>query len=188
MQHKFHLLNSPKYFSISEEYGLFGVSERNLNQLSNIWKGDIIFYYTARKVGLRTSVFIHGPFEITSELFYNDKIVWAEDKRYPGKDKYPYRIKIEYLKEHICLNPIPIEIFWDLKEEGKIKTVIDSSALIDKAVISLLEEEGILLLEALLQENSKSGEYTREYKSHNFQEERVNLLQFKGDRIKEFIM
>lgn len=188
MQHRFHLLNSPKYFSISEEYGLFGVSERNLNQLSNIWKGDIVFYYTARKVGLRTSGFIHGPFEVTSELFYNDKIVWAEDKRYTGKDKYPYRIKIEYLKEHICLNPIPIEIFWDLKEEGKIKTVIDSSALIDKAVISLLEEEGILLLEALLQENSKSGEYTREYKSHSFQEEKVNLLQFKGDRIKEFIM
>lgn len=47
MQRKFHLLNSPKYFSISEDYGLFGVSERNLSQLANIWKGDIVFYYTA---------------------------------------------------------------------------------------------------------------------------------------------
>lgn len=188
MQRKFHLLNSPKYFSISEAYGLFGVSERNLNQLANIWKGDIVFYYTAHKVGLRTSGFIHGPFEVTNELFYNDEIVWAKDDQRHGKDKYPYRVKFEYLKEHICLNPIPIEIFWDLKEEGKIKTVIDSSALIDKAVISLLDEEGILLLQALLQENPKSGEYSKEYKGHNFREEKIDLLQFKGDRIKEIKM
>lgn len=47
MRRKFHLLNSPKYFSISKDYGLFGVSERNLNQLANIWRGDIVFYYTA---------------------------------------------------------------------------------------------------------------------------------------------
>ncbi|MFQ5965787.1 MAG: hypothetical protein ACE5KZ_16060 [Candidatus Scalinduaceae bacterium] len=188
MQRKFHLLNSPKYFSISEEYGLFGVSERNLNQLANIWKGDIVFYYTAHKVGLRTSGFIHGPFEITSELFYNDKIVWTKDKNNADKDKYPYRIKFEYLREHICLNPIPIQIFWDLKEEGKIKTVIDSSALIDKAVTTLLDEEGILLLQALLQENPKSGKYTKKYKGHNYHEEEIDLLKFKGSTIKEFVM
>ena len=144
--------------------------------------------HTAHKVGLRTSGFIHGPFEVISELFYSDEIIWAEDEEHHGKDKYPYRIKFEYLKEHICLNPVPIEVFWDLKEEGKIKTVIDSSALIDKAVISLLDEEGILLLQALLQENPKGGEYTKKYKGHNFREGKIELLQFKGDRIKEFKM
>ena len=188
MRRKFHLLNSPKYFSISEEYGLFGVSERNLNQLANIWKGDIIFYYTAHKVGLRTSGFIHGPFEVTSELFYNEKVIWTEDEKHSGKDKYSYRIKFEYLKEHVCREPIPIEIFWDLKEEGKIKTVIDSSALIDKAVITLLDEEGILLLQALLQANPKSGEYNKEYKGHEFPEKEINLLKVSGNRIKEFVM
>jgi hypothetical protein len=188
MRRKFHLLNSPKYFSISEDYGLFGVSERNLNQLANIWKEDIVFYYTAHKVGLRTSGFIHGPFEVISELFYNDKVIWAEDEKQSGKDKYPYRIKFEYLKEHTCLNPIPIQIFWDLKEEGKIKTVIDSSALIDKAVITLLNEEGILLLQALLQANPKSEGYTKEYKGHNFSEKEVDLLKFSGNRVKEFVM
>ena len=188
MRRKFHLLNSPKYFSISEEYGLFGVSERNLNQLANIWKGDIIFYYTAHKVGLRTSGFIHGPFEVTSELFYNEKVIWTEDEKHSGKDKYSYRIKFEYLKEQVCREPIPIEIFWDLKEEGKIKTVIDSSALIDKAVITLLDEEGILLLQALLQANPKSGEYNKEYKGHEFPEKEINLLKVSGNRIKEFVM
>jgi hypothetical protein len=188
MRRKFHLLNSPKYFSISEEYGLFGVSERNLNQLANIWKGDIVFYYTAHKMGLRTSGFIHGPFEVTSELFYNEKVIWVEDEKNSDKDKYPYRIKFEYLKEHVCLEPIPIQIFWDLKEEGKIKTVIDSSALIDKAVIALLDEEGILLLQALLQANPKSGEYTKEYKGHKFSEKEINLLKVSGNRIKEFVM
>jgi hypothetical protein len=156
--------------------------------LANIWKGDIVFYYTAHKVGLRTSGFIYGPFEVTSELFYNDQIVWAKNERNPDKDKYPYRIKIEYLKEHVCLRPVPIEIFWDLKEEGKIKTVIDSSALIDKAVISLLDEEGILLLQALLQENPKSGKYSKDYLGYDLHEGKINLLQYKGGKIKEFKM
>ncbi len=188
MQRKFHLLNSPKYFSISEEYGLFGVSERNINQISNIWKDDIVFYYTAHKVGLRTAGFIHGPFSVTSDLFYNHEIVWAADKKHPLKDKYPFRIKFKYLEEHICLNPVPIQVFWDLKEEGKIKTVIDSSALIDKAVVTLLEEEGVLLLQTLLQANFKSGQYNKIYKAKNMVENTVDLLQLKGVRIKEFRM
>jgi len=188
MRRKFHLLNSPKYFSISEEYGMFGVAERNINQLANIWKKDIIFYYTAHKVGFRTVGFIHGPFEVVSELFYNPQAVWAKDKKKRNIDKYPYRIKFKYLEEHICLNPVPIQVFWDLKEEGKIKTVIDSSALIDKAVTTLLEEEGILLLQALLQANFKSGCYDKEYKSKTIKEYPVNFLQFKGSKIKEFKM
>jgi len=188
MQRKFHLLNSPKYFSISEEYGLFGISERNINQIANIWKDDIVFYYTAHKVGLRTAGFIHGPFRVTSDLFYNHEIVWTEDKKHPNKDKYPFRIKFKYLEEHICLNPVPIQVFWDLKEEGKIKTVIDSSALIDKAVVTLLEEEGVLLLQTLLQANFKSGQYNNTYKAENLLENTVDLLQLKGIKIKEFRM
>lgn len=188
MKRKFHLLNSPKYFSISEEYGMYGVSERNINQLSNIWKGDIIFYYPAHRVGLRTVGFIHGPFEITKELFYNNEIVWTSDPENPNQDKYPYRIKFKYIEEHICLNPVPIQTFWDLKEEGKIKTVIDSSALIDKAVTTLLEEEGILLLQALLQANFRSGKYNKIYKGEKITEQKVNLLNYTGSRIKEFKM
>jgi len=121
MQRKFHLLNSPKYFSISEEYGLFGVAERNINQIANIWKEDIIFYYTAKRVGLRTVGFIYGPFEVTSELFYNTSVVWVINPNNPKVDKYPYRIKFRYLEEHICLNPVPVQTLWDLKEEGKNK-------------------------------------------------------------------
>lgn len=188
MQRKFHLLNSPKYFSISEEYGLFGVAERNINQIANIWKGDIIFYYTAKRVGLRTVGFIYGPFEVTSELFYNTSLVWVTNPNNPKVDKYPYRIKFRYLEEHICLNPVPVQTLWDLKEEGKIKTIIDSSALIDKAVITLLEEEGILLLQALLQANFKSAEYDKGYKAKGLKEKQVNLLQFIGRNIKEFRM
>lgn len=188
MQRKFHLLNSPKYFSISEDYGLFGVSERNLNQLANIWKGDIVFYYTAHKVGLRTIGFIHGPYEVVNELFYNPEIVWIADDKKKSIDKYPFRIKFQYLQEHVCLNPVPIQVFWDLKEAGKIKTVIDSSALIDKAVTTLLEEEGILLLQALLQANFKSSDYDRKYKGKNMREYPVDLLQYTGNKIAEFKM
>lgn len=186
MRRKFHLLNSPKYFSVSEEHGLFGVGERNINQLANIRRGDILFYYTAHKVGRRTSGFIHGPYEVTSELFYNPEVVWVKDTN--DTDKYPFRIKFKYLEEHVCLNPVPVQVFWDLKEEGKIKTIIDSSALIDKAVTTLLEEEGILLLQALLQANFKSGKYTKEYKSKDLVEHKINLLKLGGTRVKEFKM
>lgn len=186
MRRKFHLLNSPKYFSVSEEHGLFGVGERNINQLANIRRGDILFYYTAHKVGHRTSGFIHGPYEVTSELFYNPEVVWVKDAN--DTDKYPFRIKFKYLEEHVCLNPVPVQVFWDLKEEGKIKTIIDSSALIDKAVTTLLEEEGVLLLQALLQANFKSGKYTKGYRSKDLVEHKINLLKLGGTRVKEFEM
>jgi hypothetical protein len=112
----------------------------------------------------------------------------VHDKKNKKIDKYPYRIKFKYLEEHVCLNPVPIQVFWDLKEEGKIKTVIDSSALIDKAVTTLLEEEGILLLQALLQANFKSEPYNKKYKGESLKEKKINFLQFTGIKIQEFKM
>lgn len=188
MQRKFHLLISPKYFEKSLEYGLFGVSERNLNQLANIKKGDIAFYYTAKRIGKRSTGLIYGPFEVLSDSFYNDDLVWISDKRKKGKDKYPFRIKIRFFKEHVCLNPVPVQALWDLREEGKVKSIIDSSALIDKAVCTLLTQEGILLLEALMQANQVSGEDNSPYKGHNFKERQIDVLKTKGQNNSELAM
>lgn len=188
MQRKFHLLISPKFFAKSLEYGLFGVSERNLNQLANIKKGDIAFYYTARKVGPRTEGVIYGPFEVISGLFFNDKLVWTPDSKNTNKDKYPFRIKIKYLEEHVCLNPVPVQAFWDLREEGKIKSIIDSSALIDKAVCTLLHEEGMLLMQSLLQANQIPGIDGSSYNGHAFEEREFNILKAKGQNIQELNM
>ena len=188
MDRKFHLLNSPKYFSKSLEYGLFGVSERNMNQLANVGKGDIAFYYTARKIGPRTEGVIYGPFEIVSELFFNDQLVWTPDPKNPNVDKYPFRIKIKYLEEHVCLNPVPIQAFWDLKEEGKIKSIIDSSALIDKAVCTLLHQEGVLLMQTLIQANQISGIDNSPYKGHALEQKEFNIFKAKGAYIRELNM
>lgn len=87
----FHLFISPKHFEKCSEYGLFGVSEGKMNELANVHKGDIAFFYTTEKIGSRTLGQIYGPYEITSELFYNDKVVW-EGTEDPTIDKYPFRI------------------------------------------------------------------------------------------------
>jgi len=188
LERKFHLLISPKFFPKSLEYGLFGVSERNLNQLANIREGDIAFYYTARKVGPRTEGVIYGPFEVTSELFFNDQLVWTPDPQNHNSDKYPFRIKIKYLEEHVCSNPVPVQALWDLREEGKIKSIIDSSALIDKAVCTLLHQEGVLLMQTLLQANQIPGIDKSPYKGHGFEQNEVNIFKAKGKDIQELNM
>lgn len=188
MERRFHLLISPKYFSKSLEYGLFGVSERNLNQLANIRKGDVAFYYTARKVGPRTEGVIYGPFEVISDIFSNNQLVWTPDPRYRNRDKYPFRIKIKYLHEHVCLNPVPVQAFWDLREEGKIKSIVDSSALIDKAVYTLLYQEGVLLMQTLLQANQVAGIDKSPYKGHHFEEKGIDIFKAKGKDVQELNM
>jgi len=188
LERKFHLLISPKFFSKSLEYGLFGVSERNLNQLANIREGDIAFYYTARKIGPRTEGVIYGPFEIISEVFFNDQLVWAPDPKYHNRDKYPFRIKIKHLEEHVCLTPVPVQALWDLREEGKIKSIIDSSALIDKAVCTLLHQEGVLLMQTLLQANQVPGIDRSPYKGHNFEQKGFSIFKAKGKYTQELNM
>ncbi len=188
MERKFHLLISPRFFRESLEYGLFGVSERNLNQLANVRKGDIAFYYTARKAGPRTEGVMYGPFEVTSQVFFNDQLVWAPDPKDPDRDKYPFRIKIKYLEEHVCSNPVPVQAFWDLREEGKIKSIIDSSALIDKAVCTLLYQEGVLLMQTLLQANQSPGTDESPYKGHAFQQKDIDILKAKGKDTQELNM
>ena len=185
---RFHLLITPTYFEKCHEYGLFGVSEANMNQLANVSKGDIAFFYTTLKLKTRTVGRIYGPCEVMSNLFYNDELVWASSSADPHKDKYPYRIKLKLLDEHICLNPVPIQTLWDLKDEGKIKSIMDSSALINKAVCNLLTEEGILLLQSLIQANQIPGADDSPYKGHSLTEHNVEVFKFRGRGAREFRM
>jgi len=184
----FHLFISPTHFKKCHEQGLFGVSEVKMNELANVHKGDIVFFYTTEKIGSRTVGQIYGPYEITSELFYNDEVVWEHIEKDPTKDKYPFRIKLKLLKEHICTTPISVQKLWDLKEEDKIKTIMDSSALINKAVCNLLPGEGTLLLQSLIQANQFPREEEPSYPGHELKENGINLFKFRGINIKKFKM
>lgn len=184
----FHLFISPTHFKKCQEHGLFGVSEIKMNELANVHKGDIAFFYTTEKIGSRTVGQIYGPYEIMSELFYNDKIVWEATEQDPAKDKYPFRIKLKLLKEHICTTPISVQKLWDLKEEDKIKTIMDSSALINKAVCNLLPGEGTLLLQSLIQANQYPKADEPAYLGQELEEKEVDLFKFKGGEIKRFKM
>lgn len=175
----FHLFISPKHFKKCSEYGLFGVNEGKMNELANVHKGDIAFFYATEKIGSRTLGQIYGPYEITSELFYNDEIVWerAEDST---KDKYPFRIKLKLLEEHVCTEPISVQKLWDLKQEDKIRTIMDSSALINKAVCNLFYDEGKLLLQSLIQANQFPTEEEPSYLGHRLVEKEIDLFKVQG--------
>ncbi len=183
-RYKFHLFITPIYYEKCFEYGLFGVGRTQMNQIANIHKGNFVFIYTTQKIGNRTRPFIYGPFKVVSEPFYNDEFIWAKDEN--EKDKYPYRIKIDTTNEHICEKPISAQKLYDLREEGRIKSVIDSSALINKSVINLLPSEGKLILESLIQQNSHGSTKESPKKGHKQKENSFDPKEFLGESIKEF--
>jgi len=184
-RYKFHLFITPIYYQKCFEYGLFGVGRTQMNQIANVHRGDFAFIYTTQKIGTRTKPFIYGPFKVISEPYFNDEIVWAKDKK-TGRDKYPYRVKIDTTLEHICEKPISAQKLYDLREEGRIKSVIDSSALINKSIINLLPNEGRLILESLIQQNSQSSNIESPKKGHTQKENSFNPKEFVGKELKEF--
>lgn len=183
-RYKFHLFITPIFYEKCFEYGLFGVGRTQMNQIANVHKGDFVFIYTTQKIGSRTRPFIYGPFSVISEPYFNDEFVWSKDDN--GKDKYPYRVKIDTLQEHICERPISAQKLYDLREEGRIKSVIDSSALINKSVINLLPSEGKLILESLIQQNSRCSIKASPKKGHNQKESEIDPKEFLGEGLKEF--
>jgi len=137
-----------------------------------------------KKIGSRTRPFIYGPFRVISEPFFNDELVWAKDDN--GKDKYPYRVKIDTTSEHICEKPISAQKLYDLREEGRVKTVIDSSALINKSIMNLLPSEGKLILESLIQQNASCSTKESPRKGHDEKENPFDPKEFLGEGLKEF--
>ena len=121
-------------------------------------------------------------------MFYNDEVVWERTEKDPAKDKYPFRIKLKLLKEHICSTPISMQKLWDLREEDKIKTIMDSSALINKAVCNLLPGEGTLLLQSLIQANQFPTEEEPSYLGCGLKENEIDLFKFRGGNVKKFKM
>jgi len=186
MTARFHLFITPLYFDRCLEAGLFGVGKGQMNQIANVHAGDFAFVYTARRVGSRTRPLIYGPFRVLSEPFFNDSVVWAKTKTAPQTDKYPYRVKIALTPEHVCKEPLPVQKLWDLREEGKVKTVIDASALTNKSVINLLPNEGRLVLEAILQFNPTPSVDTWPYFGHALHEGPVDPCEFTDGPQPEF--
>lgn len=184
-RYKFHLFITPIYYQKCFEYGLFGVGRTQMNQIANVHRGDFVFIYTTQKIGTRTKPFIHGPFKVLSEPYFNDEVVWVKDEK-TGRDKYPYRVKIDTTAEHICENPISAQKLYDLREEGRIKSVIDSSALINKSIINLLPNEGKLILESLIQQNAHGSNMESPKKGHTQKENSFDPKECIGKELKEF--
>jgi hypothetical protein len=169
------------YFDICRKQGLFGVSETGkkwgINQLANVDKEDIVFFFTKEKVGKRTKGVIYGPYEVISEPFFNNEVVWSN--KAGGKDPYSYRVKIKAIIDHFCKKPIPVQRIYDLREEYKIKSVLDTSSLEQRSVCNLFEDEGKLILEMLLQNNFEKFNDTSPYNGHTLTEKTFNFFDAK---------
>lgn len=186
MKRKYHIFITIKYFDVCGDYGLFGVSEAGMkwgvNQLANVNKGDIAFFFTKKSVGKRTKGVVYGPFEVISNPFFNDTVVWSN--KADGKDPYSYRVKIKAIPSHFCKRPIPVQRIYDLREEYKIKSVLDTSSFGERSVCNLFEEEGRLILEMLLQNNFEDHDDTSSYKGHTLEEHTFDF--FQSGRVKSY--
>jgi hypothetical protein len=181
MDRNFHIFITIKYYEVCRQYGLFGVSELGkkwgINQLANVNKGDVAFFFTTQKVGKRSRGVIYGPFEVVSNPFYNDEVIWSDKNN--GKDPYSYRVKIRALSDHFCINPISIQRIYDLRDEYKIKSILDTSSFSERSVCNLFRDEGMLILEALLQNNFQNIKDNAHYKGHSLVEHDFNFFENK---------
>ncbi len=187
MKRNYHIFITINYFDICQDQGLFGVNEAGrkwgVNQLSNVHRGDIVFFFTKEKVGKRTKGVIYGPFEVMSEPFFNNEVVWSNKDK--GKDPYSYRVKIKAISNHFCKKPIPVHRIYDLREEYKIKSVLDTSSFGERSVCNLFEDEGKLILEMLLQNNFEMYNDISSYKGHTLVENSFEF--FSSKRLEEHI-
>lgn len=185
MDRNFHIFITIKYYEICRDYGLFGVSELGkkwgINQLANVNKGDIVFFFTTQKLGKRSRGVIYGPFEVISNPFYNNEVIWSNKNN--GKDPYSYRVKIKAIAEHFCINPISVQKIYDLRDEYKIKSILDTSSFNERSVCNLFKDEGLLILENLLQNNFQNIKDAAHYRGHSLTEYDFNF--FDKNRLKK---
>jgi hypothetical protein len=152
-----HLFITTKHFENCHKFQIFGVGKASINQFGLVNIGDKIFFLNKDENSLI------GPYEITSDIFYNEEIIWQEKN---GIDAYPYRVRLKSGD----IYTIAGNIFSQIVEENGIR--IDSGDLGQKSVFTLLPKDtGVI--EPLLKEKGTKIKKTIEEK--DFQENRITI-------------
>ena len=131
-----HLFITTKHFENCHKFQIFGVGKASINQFGLVNKGDKVFFLS------KDDNLIIGPYEVISEIFYNEEIIWQEKD---GIDAYPYRVRLRSDK----LYGIDGNIFSQIIEENNIR--IDSGDLGQKSVFTFLPKD-IGIIEPILKE------------------------------------
>ena len=149
MEQKTHILIT-KFAETCIKNGLYGVSRRKINLISNIIINDHVFIYDI------TNKEIHGPFSVKKDLFKDDTFVWEYEKpdkkqkrktKEPKdiqKDKYPYRIQFDIDKDCFTADS---SILWELYWNKNDNLLPISTS--NKSVITILPDDSKLLLEKI---------------------------------------
>jgi len=152
-----HLFITTRHFENCHKFQIFGVGKASINQFGLVNKGDKVFFLN------KDENLIIGPYEVISDIFYNEEIIWQEKN---GIDAYPYRIR---LKSDI-IYAIDGNIFSQIVEENGIR--IDSGDLGQKSVFTFLPKDcGII--EPLLRQ--KGNKIEKDIEEKEFQENKITI-------------
>lgn len=150
-----------KHFENCHRFQIFGVGEKSINQFGLVNEGDKVFFLS-KDDGL-----VFGPYCVTSEIFYNEEIIWEEKN---GIDAYPYRVKLKYDK----LFAIDLNLFSRLIELKRMR--IDSGDLQQKSVLTLLPQDTCIIENVL-----KNGTVVEKLTEHKiFKEIKLSIEHAKS--------
>ena len=119
------------------DYGIFGASDQQINQLSNIDIGNTIFIFETN------SCKIVGPFTVTKSLFKNIEPIWLNEK---GNDPFINRIKFEGTNVYES----DISELWNLMFKRDLFKMFTFNTF-EKSSITLFKSETHILTELLIQ-------------------------------------
>jgi hypothetical protein len=152
-----HLFITTEHFENCHKFQIFGVRKTSINQFGLVNIGDKVFFLN-KKDNL-----ILGPYEVASEIFYNEEVIWREKN---GADAYPYRVR---LKSDV-IYAIDGNVFSQIVEENNIR--IDSGDLGQRSVFTFLPKDYGIIEPLLLQKGNKMEESIEEKK---FQENKITI-------------
>lgn len=124
-----HIFITTTHFDNCHKFQIFGVKKDSINQFGLVNKGDKV-YFLNKKDGL-----IIGPYYVSSEVFYNEELIWEKKKKNKNIDVYSYRIEIK----SNMLYSLDMNAFSRFIEEENIR--IDSQDLTRKSVFTFLPKD-----------------------------------------------
>lgn len=154
---KEHLFITTKHFENCHKFQIFGVGKNSINQFGLVNKGDKVFFLN------KDENLIIGPYEVVSDIFYNEEIIWEEKN---GIDAYPYRVRLKSDVVYV----VDGTTFSQIVEENEIR--VDSGDLGQKSVFTLLPKDYGIIGSLLIQKGKKIEKNIKEKK---FQENKITI-------------
>jgi len=97
----------PRSWRIIKTRGLFGVPKQQLDTFRNVKPDDLLVFHVLKPINGIVSVC-----RVVSQVFENYQDIW-------GKDRYPFRVRIEFIPNMLRDESKPIPLSTIFGKEGK---------------------------------------------------------------------